>query len=319
MVETRRRREEADEGEAEDGGTAVPPEEEEQEEEPAGNPDQEGVPGQVGVPDQEEGGEEAPEEEGGLPEDYQEEVQTVDDDSSDEDFHSILGGDDAKTILIKTFLKQNKKTKPKKPNMGSIVKQDGHYLLKMGGMPKYDWSDLEEPTATASDLQYRNPDPTRDVKRTANIPTKDPVWTRKDKLSELQAFVMETLQEYGMEQCAYAPHPDPNVKEMINAVEHPHNFTLDLPKFTASINSLYQKFDQYDRVNDALFRKFLLKSFDKNLLDKVNSVQYKGERALVTWIRLVSQHRILTTEQSADLKKKVLTSLFADYSGKKCQ
>ena len=195
-------------------------------------------------------------------------------------------------------------TEPTKPNMGTVEKADGHWIIKMGGVPKHDWSDLETLTEEVASGQYRSLDKTKGMKREAAIGHLEPGWSLKDSFQTLQVFVINKCRDYGMEQHCYLNHPH-QTTTMVNAVLNPHMFSDNLDFVKRTADTLYAKYDDFDKENERVFKNMLLKSLHPDLKTKVHGLEDQRDRALVTWIKIVRQWKILTGEQATKLKEEL--------------
>ena len=193
---------------------------------------------------------------------------------------------------------------PTGPKMGRVIMVDGKPVYKMGGVPKPDWSGLASYTQPSHPGQYRSVDRSKGLKRYAEIRNLEPKWDLSTPLADLQKFLVLTLKNHGMEQCMYLPHPN-NSQEMVNVIMHPHIFARDIMKTKTAVAIQALEYDEWDEENDTTFRDLLLGSLEQKLSNKVCGLHDIGDKALVVWIKLICQWKILTDAQTKKLKAEI--------------
>ncbi|CAB9525044.1 hypothetical protein SEMRO_1622_G286620.1 [Seminavis robusta] len=139
------------------------------------------------------------------------------------------------------------------------------------------------------------------MKREVAIGSLDPGWSIKDSFQVLQLFVINKSRDYGLEQHCFMNHPH-KVDTMVNVVLNPYMFSGDIGFVKKTADSLYQHYDDFDEENEHTFKNMILKSLHPDLKAKVNGLEDQNDRALVTWIKVVRQWKIITSEQATKLK-----------------
>ena len=151
---------------------------------------------------------------------------------------------------------------PTKPKMGGVIQsRSNKFVVWTGGKPKEDWSDLDNSAAKEPlrSLQLRT---LTDKKYSERISGSDDKFDKRTgDFSRLQDELVRHMEKHGMDTIAYLQDPKDS-KVMLDIV-------IDHPKFThvkvkESMEEQVDKYDKYDRNNDASARDYLLDSLEKD-------------------------------------------------------
>ena len=152
--------------------------------------------------------------------------------------------------------------KPTKPLMGDVVELDpDHPVAWTGGVPKVDWTGLEDPATVSQQLvptQYRpHSAKARAVTYQQRITGLTTQLTDVTQLLTFTRAVRTHLSVYGLDTIAYLPDPSDSSRMTNILVEHA-KFSVSTCE-TAMATQL-QRYDSYDQANDLAATQFLLSS-----------------------------------------------------------
>lgn len=216
------------------------------------------------------------------------------------------------SAITAAFTKSSTADATVKPNMGELIEHEGRTQIRMGGVPNSTWTDLVRTTRKFHPNQMRGYHSAKNYKY--RIEPLEPKFKRTDKLEAFQTHLLNLLERNGSEQCGYLWDPrDPTV--MINVIEHPHQVSTSFDHVKTMAQRFTSLFDQLDEENDSNFREVLLQSLEPSFKARIDSMKTRGERAIVTWIRIVREVRIMTDEQESTIARKIQSCKIQDFTG----
>ena len=201
------------------------------------------------------------------------------------------------------------------PNMGRFVSYQGKKTVRMGGEPDASWF-LSKPTQKYHPNQLRGvADKYKSAKGyESRLDMFEPKFKVTDPFEPFQTHILETLEKNGMQQHAYLRDPKDKNK-VINVVEHPHLIARELSLVKTEADYFGKRFDEWDEENDTNFREILLGSIDKDLRKKVASLDNRHERAIITWIRIVREIKVMTPEEEEAIKARIEAADIKSFPG----
>ena len=204
---------------------------------------------------------------------------------------------------------------PTKPIMGDIKQVGGSdYAAWTGGVPRHDWSGLEDPTPVSVEpKQYRPSSVGGSSKaqhyRTTGLETK---FTRSSDLLVFQKKVMDHLEINGLDTVTYLLDPqDPT--RMITIINEHAKFSVAGAGVAEALQA--GKYDTYDNenINDA--KRFLLDSLDETLLKQVHETCESKDTFITYWMQLMLILRPISIEQYDTIKNRLKGRKIKDYAG----
>jgi hypothetical protein len=202
------------------------------------------------------------------------------------------------------------------PIMGvTKLSKSGNVGAFVGGKPLYDWSGLDPssiPATTPNKFRGESHKNAKDYYyRVKGLEKKI---SPKDDLRETCRNVFDHLQTFGLDTITYLPDPaNPTVMESV--AEKPNMFSkayvlTQLPKYT-------NLWDPFDVQNDECATKFLLASFNDELLRKVRDALASTSKPsfILTWMTFVEKIRVISVGRLDGLQKLIESRLPSQYPG----
>ena len=187
---------------------------------------------------------------------------------------------------------QASSSKPPDPIMGKCLETwsgSGDYYYTFGGKPLADWSDIDPNSSKAmSDNCLRALDPVSGQKHSRyRVKGLTKRYDSKHRLADFQDSIWEHLVNVGLDTVAYLNDPRDNSR-VLNVIKNHAQFTGDLETAIRSSQTLYQKFDDWDKKHDMEAKTFLLNSLSEELKRDFKPFHKKAEDTLaITWLKLV--------------------------------
>lgn len=206
--------------------------------------------------------------------------------------------------------------KPPVPQYGGVreVGADS-WAAWTGGMPKGDWTGLEQPKpASINPGQYRSNSISgmakSQVYRVQGLETK---FTKDSNLLIFQKEVMEHLTQHGLDTITYIQDPVDNDKVVSVLTEHAR-FTL---KEGCEAGNDYNKmqYDEYDLENIRDARKFLLNSVDEHLKTQLYQNCKDEDSFVAVWFNLIHLVRSVSINRFDKIKERIKERQISQYSG----
>jgi hypothetical protein len=202
------------------------------------------------------------------------------------------------------------------PTMGVItVSSSGTVGAYVGGKPLYDWSGLDPTTIpAASPNMYRGESHKSAKDYYYRVKGLDKKIGPKDDLRETCRNVFDHLETFGLDTISYLPNPaNPTIMESV--AEKPNVFSkayvlTQIPKYQAL-------WDSYDQLNDMAATKFLLASFNDEILRKVRDALASTTKPtfIQTWMTFVEQIRVISVGRLESLQRLVELRVPTQYPG----
>ena len=185
----------------------------------------------------------------------------------------------------------------------------------VGGKPLYDWSGLDPEFIPATTPNKYRGDSHKSAKdyyyRVKGLEKKI---GPKDDLRETCRNVFDHLETFGLDTISYLPDPAQH-SVMESVAEKPNLFSkayalTQLPKYM-------NLWDSFDIQNDECATKFLLASFNEELLRKVRDAlaSTKKPTFILTWMTFVEKVRVISVGRLDGLQKVVESRLPSQYPG----
>ena len=202
------------------------------------------------------------------------------------------------------------------PIMGvTKLSRNGNLGAFVGGKPLYDWSGLDPnfiPAITPNKFRGESHKNAKDYYyRVKGLEKKI---GPKDDLRETCRNVFDHLETFGLDTITYLPDPaNPTVMESV--VEKPNLFSKAY--VMTKLPDYKNLWDSYDVQNDECATKFLLASFNDELLRKVRDALASTSKPsfILTWMTFVEKIRVISVGRLDGLQKLIENRLPSQYPG----
>jgi hypothetical protein len=200
-----------------------------------------------------------------------------------------------------------------KPTMGGIAilnKTDCSAFT--GGVPKYDWSELETTTneyvspnqlrasyASSKSYNYR--------KRGLEVKFK-----KGDNLQTFERKVFAHFKESGLDTISYLPDPE-DATRMTSCISGHARYTIDSSRAASSL--ITSKFDRYDKENDTAAQYYVLDSVDTTLHRKISNKLKDDDHFPALWIILINEFQSTSIGRYDSLKATIRNLSAHQFSG----
>ena len=230
------------------------------------------------------------------------------------------GGEDNDNDELQATLSTADTTVPTDPIMGKFIEQNppgsGKWNARMGGKPRADWSGLAtEQLLQSTPYHYRRAQITDDIKgyniRTQGLTTK---FKADGDILQFQNQVWKHLWAHGLDTISYLQDPtDSNV--VIDVVRNHARFSANLKETKLLAELFLNKFDEYDKSNNAAATVFLLDSLDVTLCQSLERKMKDNETFAMTWLKLIQLVVAPSLDRWDILNEKIKSSTPMQFEG----
>lgn len=196
------------------------------------------------------------------------------------------------------------------PKMGGM-KPNSSTIAWTGGVPKADWSALDETQSTKPYSTYcqRNTDDWNEENkanyRRSTAPKGLQIKSTTTNLYSVKRSLWAHMCKHGLDTIFYVRDPQIRTK-MINVIEHHSRLTLSYVR--TEIAGLAPAWDSYDTANDESARDVLINSLDTTFLEHLRSLKLERMSAAEVWMTITRSLQSTSTQHFDDLRQKLRTS-----------
>lgn len=198
--------------------------------------------------------------------------------------------------------------KAPKPKMGGMK---SNTIAWTGGVPKADWSALDETQSTKPYSTYcqRNTDNWNEENkanfRRSTAPKGLQIKSTTTNLYAIKSTLWAHMCKHGLDTIFYVPDPQNNTK-VINVIEN--HSKLDSAYVRTAVAKFQAKWDDYDTANDESARDVLINSLESTFHEHLRSLKLERMSAADVWMAIARSIRSTSTQYFDDLRQKIRTS-----------
>jgi len=204
------------------------------------------------------------------------------------------------------------------PTMGGLTSDsNGSSVAWTGGKPTPNWTQLHSsaPTVPTFSAQCRmakahHSAPKAYTHRTTGL---SPKFSKTSDLKTFQEDIWEHFKTTGLDTIAYVPDPGNALTRMISCVTDHARLSVD--HVSTHIVKQQQKYDEYDKANDAEATKYLLNSIDDSLLKEIRNIRNESDAFPVLFMHLIGIVRSVSIDRFNRIKKQIENRHPSQYAG----